>query len=163
MASQDACGAGNPGKMHYSRRLPKTSPVLNAFSKQLLVFVCSYSFFPDFTKSAVLWFWLKLSRVLLFCDCDVHGISQARILEWVANSFSRGSSQPRDWTHVSYINRWIFLPAPREAPENQCMFIKEKWENLKTLKKQISTWDNHPQISMYFVSSYASHEHMHPT
>ena len=29
-------------------------------------------------------------------DSSVHGISQARILEWVAISFSRASSQPRD-------------------------------------------------------------------
>ena len=38
------------------------------------------------------------------------GISQARILEWVAISFSRGSSQLRDQTSVSYIScigRWI--------------------------------------------------------
>ena len=39
-------------------------------------------------------------------DCSlpgssVHGISQARILEWVAILFPRGSSQPRDWTHIS--------------------------------------------------------------
>ena len=33
--------------------------------------------------------------------CFVHGIFQARILEWVAISFSRGSSQPRDQTHIS--------------------------------------------------------------
>ena len=32
---------------------------------------------------------------------SAHGISQARILEWVAISSSRGSSQPRDRTHVS--------------------------------------------------------------
>ena len=32
---------------------------------------------------------------------SVHGILQARILEWVAISYSRGSSQPRDQTHVS--------------------------------------------------------------
>ena len=32
---------------------------------------------------------------------SVHEIFQARILEWVAISFSRGSSQPRDWIHVS--------------------------------------------------------------
>ena len=32
---------------------------------------------------------------------SVHGIFQVRILEWVAISFSRGSSQPRDWTWVS--------------------------------------------------------------
>ena len=34
---------------------------------------------------------------------SVHGISQARILEWVAISFSRGSSRPRDRTQVSHI------------------------------------------------------------
>ena len=41
-------------------------------------------------------------------DCSppgssVHEIFQARILEWVAISFARGSSQPRDWTWVSLI------------------------------------------------------------
>ena len=34
---------------------------------------------------------------------SVHGISQARMLEWVASSFSRGSSQSRDQTWVSCI------------------------------------------------------------
>ena len=38
---------------------------------------------------------------------SVHEISQARILEWVAISFSRESSQPKDWTHVSCIGRQI--------------------------------------------------------
>ena len=33
-------------------------------------------------------------------DYTVHGILQARILEWVAFLFSRGTSQPRDWTQV---------------------------------------------------------------
>ena len=33
--------------------------------------------------------------------CSVHGILQARILGWVAIPFSRGSSQLRDWTHLS--------------------------------------------------------------
>ena len=36
-------------------------------------------------------------------DCTVHGILQARVLEWVAFPFSRGSSQPRDRTQVSHI------------------------------------------------------------
>ena len=41
-------------------------------------------------------------------DCSppsssVHGIFQARILEWVATSFFRGSSRPRDGIRVSYI------------------------------------------------------------
>ena len=46
---------------------------------------------------------------LILCDSmycsppgsSVHGIFQAKILEWVAISFSRGSSSPRDWTCVS--------------------------------------------------------------
>ena len=43
-------------------------------------------------------------------DCTVHGILQAKILEWVAVPFSRGSSQPRDRTCVSYIAA-RFLPS----------------------------------------------------
>ena len=42
-------------------------------------------------------------------DCSqsgssVHGILQARILEWVAMLFSRESSRPRDWTRISYVS-----------------------------------------------------------
>ena len=49
--------------------------------------------------------WKSLSRVQLCnpIDYTVHGILQARILEWVAFPFSRGSSQPRDRTQVSHI------------------------------------------------------------
>ena len=54
----------------------------------------------------------SLSHIGLFCDpmnCNpldfsVHGIFQARILEWVVISFSKGSSQPRDWTSVTCIS-----------------------------------------------------------
>ena len=54
-------------------------------------------------------------------DCSllgssVHGISQARILEWIAIHLSRGSSQLRDRTHVSCIDRQIlYLWATRKA------------------------------------------------
>ena len=56
-------------------------------------------------------------------DCSlpgssIHGILQVRILEWVAISFSGGSSQPRDWTQVSCIaGRCFTLWATREAPD----------------------------------------------
>ena len=47
---------------------------------------------------------------------SVHGIFQARILEWVAISFSRGSSWPRDWTQVSHIvGRCFTIWVTREA------------------------------------------------
>ena len=60
-----------------------------------------------------IFFVVKLCPILCDpIDCSlpsssVHAISQARILEWVAISFSRGSSRPSDQTRVSYIGRWI--------------------------------------------------------
>ena len=51
-------------------------------------------------------------------DYTVHGILQARILEWVAMPSSRGSSQPRDRTRVSHIAGGFFTSwATREAQE----------------------------------------------
>ena len=47
-------------------------------------------------------------------DSSVHGILQARILEWVAMPSSRRSSWPRDWTCISYIfcmGRCVFFTA----------------------------------------------------
>ena len=38
---------------------------------------------------------------------SAHGILQARMLEWVAISFSRESSRPRDRTQVSHITEWV--------------------------------------------------------
>ena len=57
-------------------------------------------------------------------DCSppgssVHRILQARILEWVARPFSRASSQPRDWTHIShgsYIVGRLFTAEPPRKP-----------------------------------------------
>ena len=66
----------------------------------------------------------KLHRCVQFCDpmdcslpgSSVHGILQARVLEWAAISFPRGSSQPRDWTWVSRIaGRCFNLWATRET------------------------------------------------
>ena len=52
-------------------------------------------------------------------DYIVHGILQARILEWVAFPFSRGSSQASDQTQVSCIAGGFFTSwATREAQEN---------------------------------------------
>ena len=62
--------------------------------------LCVYCFFV--TKSC-----------LTLCDpmdcslpgCSVHGVLQVRIQEWVAISFSKGSSQCRDQTQVSWVSR----------------------------------------------------------
>ena len=63
-------------------------------------------------------------NVWLFCnsmDCSwpgssVHGILHIGIVEWVAISYSRGSSQPKDQTCISCIGRWIIYHwATRDA------------------------------------------------
>ena len=70
------------------------------------------------------WWWFSCEVVSNSCDCmncsppgsSVHGILQARILEWVAISLSRGSSWPRDRTQVSHIaGRFFTNWAMREA------------------------------------------------
>ena len=70
-------------------------------------------------------------------DCSppgspVHGILQERILEWVATSFSRRSSPPRDWTRVSCISgRFFTVWATREAHGNHL------WAQF---------WESHPLV-----------------
>ena len=74
--------------------------------------------------TALCWRWLapnmplcvKVTQLCLtLCDpmdYTVHGIFQARILEWVTIPFSRGSFWPRNWTGVSCIaGGFFFLPA----------------------------------------------------
>ena len=76
---------------------------------------------PILDRAAQNYFWFKIKarekQVLVIQSCtalcnpmdcsppgsSVHGILQARILEWVDIPFSRGSSQPRDLTLVSCI------------------------------------------------------------
>ena len=64
-------------------------------------------------------------------DYRVHGIFQARILEWVAFAFSRGSSQPRDRTQVFHI-AWGFFTscATREVHEVHKASLKLSGEKL---------------------------------
>ena len=61
---------------------------------------------------------------------SVHGISQARILEWIAVPSSRGSSSPRDRTFISCTGRWILYHCAtrgaRVSPGS--VFLKKGWE-----------------------------------
>ena len=57
-----------------------------------------------------------ISVIICNSNCNnytVHGISQLRILEWIAISFSKGSSQPRDWTWIG--RQILYHWATREA------------------------------------------------
>ena len=67
---------------------------------------------------------------------SVHRIFQARILEWVAISFSRGSSRPRDRTWVFRITgRCFTLWATREAPMG--ISLSKLWEMVKDRKPDV--------------------------
>ena len=58
-------------------------------------------------------------RTLTLCDpldYTVHGILQARILEWVAVAFSRGSSQPRDGTQAPTLQADSLPAEPQGKP-----------------------------------------------
>ena len=71
--------------------------------------------------------WMKVAQLCLtlfgLIDYTVHGILQARILEWVDFPFSRGSSQPRDQTQVSHTAGGFFTSwATRETHVNICRY-----------------------------------------
>ena len=74
----------------------------------------------DWATFTFTFFFKSLQSCQTLCDpmyCNlqgssVHGILQARILEWVAMPFHRGSSRPGDRTHVSYVScigSWVLL------------------------------------------------------
>ena len=82
--------------LHASRQKPKWGDKIPA---ELLCVVCAQSL------SHV---WLSVTPMTWSPPgSSLHGILQARILEWVALSFCRESSWPRDWTNISCLGRWI--------------------------------------------------------
>ena len=79
-------------------------------------------------------------------DCSpvgssVHGILQERILEWVAMPSSRGSPQPRDQTHISYVScvgRGFFTTSPIwEAQIESIKGIKDLLESLTIIHSNV--------------------------
>ena len=60
-------------------------------------------------------------------DSSVHGLSQARILEWSAISSSSGSSRPRNWTRVSCIGRRILYHWVTREAHRDLIYRSNKW------------------------------------
>ena len=122
------------------------------------------SSFSSFFKKKLL---LVAQSCPTFCDpmdCSppsfsVHGILQARMLEWVASPFSRGSSWPRDRIQVSHIvggffTIWtmLFLQFPiHHKPGPQCCsttnnHMRENFKWASALLKQVTCLDG---LSMF--------------
>ena len=86
-------------------------------------------------------------------DYTVHGILQATILEWIAFPFSRGYSQPRDWTQVSHIAGEFFTVwVTREA--------QEYWSgSLSILQRVFQTQELNPGLPHWRqILYYLSHQ-----
>ena len=103
----------------------------------------------------------SLSHVQLLghlMDCSppgssVHGIFQARILEWVAISFSRGSSQPRDQTCVSQIGRPILYHwATREA-QIEVHNLFSSVQSFSRVSLFVTPWTAARQTSLSIINS----------
>ena len=126
-----------PGKKFWARdiELRVLGEAEDGWSQELLgdtprlcAQVCSLVYFKFGQKNDRKWQSERESGVTQSCptlcdpvDCSlwgssVHGIFQAIVLKWIAIPFSRGSSQPRDWTQLSRIvDRRFTVWAPREA------------------------------------------------
>ena len=97
-------------------------------------------------------------------DYTVHGILQARILEWVVFPFSRGSSQPRNWTQVSCIQADSLPAEPQGKTKNtgvgslsllQQIFLTQEWNRGHLHCRQFFTnWAT--REAPYYLSHQAS-------
>ena len=106
-------------------------------------------------------------------DCSppgssVHGTLQARILEWVAMPSSRGSSWPRDRTHMPYvpcIGRWASLVAqtvknPSAMGETWVWSLgwEDPLEKWMATHSRILAWEFHGQRSLVAYSQWGCKE-----
>ena len=124
----------------------------------------------------IVWPWMPPWRLLWLCacsvvsDCDnmnhsppggssVHGILQARMLEWVAISYSRGSSWPRDWTLCLFrLLHWQVGSLPVASPGKPILLIcytekfnqKKKVEARWVARTLISLKDSYKQAWQVF-------------
>ena len=103
------------------------------------------------------------------CNCvdystpgySVHRILQARIMEWDAMSSSRGSSRPRDRTHISYVSCicrrvfffFFFLPlAPSRKPKDPLISV----QSLSRVRLFATPWITARQASLSITNSRSS-------
>ena len=99
------------------------------------------------------WWLLLFSCVQLFCksiDCNlpgfsVHKISQARILEWIAISYSRGFSRPRDQTFFFCIAGRFITTEPPERHLNHWTVREVPFQSVQSLSCARSLQPHRPQ------------------
>ena len=119
------------------------------------------------TSVRLWWWWFSHQVMPDSCDpmdcsppgSSVHGILQARKLEWVAIPFSRGSFQPRNQTRVFCIAGSFFIHWAPEKPKSShaatkdlmcckrpCL-VQQRWKILLAAAKT-----QHSEINKYFLT-----------
>ena len=87
---------------------------------------------------------------------SVHGISQARVLGWVAIFFFRGSSRPRDWICVFCIGRQILYAEPPGKPQI-CLSVQfSSVQSLSHVRLFATPWIAACQASLPITNSQSS-------
>ena len=92
--------------------------------------------------------WLVAQSCLTFCNpmvcslagSSVFGILQARILEWVAVPFSRGSSWPKDWTWVSCIAGGFFTVWVTKEPQSTMSGVLLRGNSIWKHRHSVMWW-----------------------
>ena len=114
----------------------------NLWKESLIIYMSKYAHLSP--QKGCMYACSVAKSYLILCnpmDCNppvssVHGIFQARILEWVAIFSSTGSSQPRGRTCVSCTGKWILYHRAKEVPterlETQKMEKKNAFYKLLT-------------------------------
>ena len=101
------------------------------------LYVCLLSCF------SLVWLFTTLWIVATQAPSSIYGILQARILEWVAMPPSRGSSWPKDWTHIScfagkFFTHWATWKAQKSVWG--ILYLTYKQWNIKHNKINFFEW-----------------------
>ena len=112
--------SSSPTQTHLSCLIPSSHPLMARVPPRLGTMSHKLFCNGDCLLVCCCCCYLIIKLGLTLCDpmdcslpgSSVHGLCQARILEWVAIFFSRGSFNPRDQTSVSCLAGWFFITEP---------------------------------------------------
>ena len=82
---------------------------------------------------------------------SIHGISQARVLEQVAISFSRGSSWTRNWTCISCNGRWILYQWDTSETHSKYSLVNCFWQlhNILSDDEELFSATNNAAVDIF--------------
>ena len=104
-------------------------------------------------KPSLRWWWFTITQSCPTLEpmdyslpgSSVHGISQASILEWIAVSFSRGSSRAWDWTRISCIAGEFFTDWATREGWHLTRSLKEMGDGTVLFKGKVSQAETVPR------------------